>query len=80
MSKITLRVTQEVDAFEVNGKLYRFVGKLKEFISPDFGRITVEEACEKPELLAELVQSKSVLVEEIPNATVVENTTKNPTE
>ncbi len=74
MAKIAVKFTEEVDAFEVNEKMYRFVGKVKEFISPDYGRITVEEAFEKPDLLAELVKTKSTLIEEIVNAEVVEPT------
>lgn len=74
MAKITIQVTQEVDAFEVNGKLYKFVGNLKEFIAPNLGKITVEQALDNRELLAELVKTNSTLIEEIENAEVVEPT------
>ena len=74
MAKIAIPVTQTVDAFEVNGKFYKFNGKVKTFLVPDIGKVTVEEAFENPELLATLVKTKSVLVEEIENALVVEET------
>jgi hypothetical protein len=65
MAKIKMTITQDVDCFEVNGKHYKFKGKVAQFISPEHGKVTVEEAYQLPELLAELVKNKSDLIEEV---------------